>query len=91
MKKPKLTPAEKFWAGLGVYVLVADGILMKRNHETMSVCFGRWLQTPRGRLACAGGAGALAAHLFWSVPLPGQTRFRQLVTYKNGKVVGEVA
>jgi hypothetical protein len=50
----------------------------------MSVCFGTWLQTPRGRLFCAAGAGALAAHLFWSVPLPGQTRFRQLVTYKNG-------
>ena len=85
MRKPdKLTPAEKFWIGLGVYVLVADGFLMKKGHHTMSVCFGTWLQTPRGRLACAAGAGALIAHLFWSVPLPGQTKFRQLVTYKNG-------
>lgn len=83
-QRRKLTPAEKFWVGFGVYVLAADGFLMNKGHDTMSVCFGTWLQTPRGRLFCAAGAGALAAHLFWSVPLPGQTKFRQLVTYKNG-------
>lgn len=88
MAKRKLTPAEKFWIGLGAYVLIADGILMKKDCATLSVCFGTWLQTPKGRLCCAAGAGALAAHLFWSVPLPGQTTFRQLVTYKDGKKIG---
>lgn len=77
----KISPAEKCWLGLLAYVLVADGFLMKKDHATMSVCFGTWLQTPRGRLFCAAGAGALAAHLFWSVPLPFQTKFRNLVTY----------
>lgn len=84
MKKPdRLTPGEVAWIGLGVYVLAADAILMTKKHHTMSVCFGTWLQTPRGRLACAAGAGALVAHLFWSIPLPFQTSFRQLVTYKR--------
>lgn len=80
-----LSPGEKVWLGLGAYILTADAVLMKMDHPTMSVCFGTWLQTPRGRLFCAAGAGALAAHLFWSIPLPGQTKFRQLVTYRNGK------
>lgn len=87
MARRKLTPAERFWIGLVVYTLGADAYLMKKEHATMSVCFGTWLQTPKGRLFCAAGAGALLAHLFWSVPLPGQTSFRQLVTYKNGKKI----
>jgi hypothetical protein len=82
-----LEHGEKFWIGLVAYVVLADAYLMKKDHHTMSVCFGTWLQTPRGRLFCAAGAGALIAHLFWSVPLPGQTKFRQLVTYKNGKKI----
>lgn len=90
-RKRKLTPAEIFWVGLGAYILMADGILMNKNHATMSVCFGTWLQTPRGRLCCAAGAGALIAHLFWSVPLPGQTKFRQLVTYRNGERISRPA
>lgn len=96
MAKRKLTPGEKFWVGLVVYTLAADAYLMNRNHDSMSVCFGTWLQTPRGRLFCAAGAGALVAHLFWSVPIPFQTSFRRLVTYDkysgkriNGSIVKE--
>ena len=80
-KKRKLTPAEICWVGLGLGVLTTDAFLIRRNCETMSICFGRWVQSSRGRMLCAAGTGAIIAHLFWSVPFPGQTRFRQLVMY----------
>lgn len=84
MEDGKLTSATKFWIGLVGYVLLADGILWRRGHHTMSVQFGKWVQTRRGKLTCGAIWGGLTAHLFWSMPLPGQTTLKKVATF-NGK------
>lgn len=75
----KLTYGEKAWAGLTLYVLAADAVAWRRDKDTMSVAFGCWVQTPHGRAACAAVWGLLTAHLWWSVPLPGQTVLKRKV------------
>ncbi len=77
-----LTPATKFWIGIGGYILTADMILWRRGNNSMSQEFGRWLQTPRGRATCLGGAAFLVGHLFLEMPIPGQTNLKRLATYQ---------
>lgn len=45
----------------------------------MSIQFGRWLQSEHGRKIAITGWGILTAHLFYSVPLPGQTVLKRVV------------
>jgi hypothetical protein len=74
-----LTPAEKFWIGLGTYVLAADTILWRRDCDTMSVCFGNWLKTPKGKAACAVGTAGVVIHLFFGMPLPLQRQLKRIL------------
>lgn len=85
MKRSKPSPAALFWCGLASYIIIADAILLKNKHDTMSICFGHWTETPRGKIACALGTGAIVSHLFWKTPLPLQQRFRLFI--ENGKVI----
>jgi hypothetical protein len=77
------TPAEKFWIGGVIYVLVADVYLWRCRKDTMSIQFDHWLQTPRGRRACAVAWGGLSAHLFMGMPLPFQAPLRKYLGGKN--------
>lgn len=81
----RLTPATKFWIGVGVYALAADTILWRSKNHTMSQQWGAWIQTRKGRTACAAAWGLLTAHLFWSVPLPLQGTAKKVATYKMKK------
>lgn len=83
----RLTPGEKFWIGLGVYVLAADMILWRKGHHSMSQEFGKWIQTKNGRRVCIALTAGMVSHLFWEVPIPGQTKLKQIATYtRKGKV-----
>lgn len=75
----KLTPATKFWIGLVGYVLLADTILWRTENHTMSVQWGQWLQTRKGQAACGAAWGIMTAHLFWSMPLPFQSKARKVL------------
>jgi hypothetical protein len=86
-----LSPGEKFWVGLGAYVLAADVLLWRNDKATMSQEFGRWLQTRHGRYACAGATAFLVGHLFLELPIPGQTNLKKVATYRrngNGECNG---
>lgn len=82
MSHRKLTPAEKCWLGLGVYVLAADIFLWRTENDTMSIQFSRWLQSPQGRSLCYLATGGMVMHLFWGLPLPLQTQAKK---YLGGK------
>lgn len=75
----RIAPATKFWVGLGAYILGADTFLWRRKHDSMSIQWGNWLQTPRGRTTCVVVWGTLTGHLFLGIPLPGQERFKTAV------------
>lgn len=83
MKKEGLSPAAKFWIGIAVYVIAADTILWRRDHKTMSIQWGDWLQTRRGQIACSATWGVLTAHLFWKMPLPFQTSAKRVLGGKK--------
>ena len=78
----KLTPAEKFWVGLGLYILSADTYLWRKDCDTMSVCFGDWLKTKQGRAICAAATVGMVTHLWVGVPLPLQAQMKR---YLGGK------
>ncbi len=81
-----LSPGERFWIGAGIYVLFADMILWRKGHNSMSQEFGRWLQSPRGRYCCGAATAFMIGHLFLELPIPGQTKLKNIATYKrNGK------
>lgn len=67
------------WIGLVGYVLLVDGAAWRRKHQTMSMSFGRVIQSKRGRRLCLAGWALLTAHLWWSVPLPGQQILKRIV------------
>lgn len=75
----RLTVGEWGWLGLVTFIVAVDTHAWRCKDETMSVAFGRWIQTPRGRAVCVGTWGLMTAHLFWSVPLPYQTKMKALV------------
>ena len=87
----KLSPATKFWLGLVGYIVVADASLWRRQHDTMSVQWGTWLQSPKGRAACIAVWGGLTAHLFLGMPLPGQKTLKSVVVgTRRNKKTGEL-
>lgn len=73
----RMSPAETAWLGLGAYVLVADVILWRTDRDTMSIQFGRWLETKAGRDLCLLCTAGMVAHLFWGLPLPFQAKARR--------------
>lgn len=73
----KLTPADKFWLGLGLYALAADVFLWRHDEVTMSCRFGEWLKSRNGKLACATATVALISHLYIGMPLPLQTQAKK--------------
>lgn len=75
----KLPPATKFWGGLALYILGADTFLWRKKHDSMSIQWGNWLQTPRGRTTCVAVWGTLTGHLFLGIPLPGQKTLKTAV------------
>lgn len=96
MAKRKLKTGEKGWLGLLVYIIVVDTIAWRNqmkgeNDETMSLSWGRWLQFPRSRAATGCVWALITAHLFLSLPIPGQKSLKNAVvkikTNGHGKVV----
>lgn len=73
----RLTPAERAWLGLGVYILAADVFLWRTQCDTLSIQFGRWTQSRQGRSICILATAGMVAHLFWGLPLPLQTQARR--------------
>jgi hypothetical protein len=87
----RFSPATKFWLGLIGYVVVADGFLWRRQHDTMSVQWGTWLQSPKARTICVLAWSGLTAHLFLGMPLPGQKTLKTVVVGKRrNKTTGEM-
>lgn len=82
MNRAKMSPAEKFWIGLGAYILSADVYLWRTECDTLSVCFGGWLKSRNGRALCTAATTAMIIHLFYGMPLPLQ---RQAKRYLGGK------
>lgn len=76
----KMQPSETAWFGLVVYALAYDIWAWRNNKKTMSIQFGDWLATPQGRKACIIVWTTLTAHLFWGLPLPGQTKLKIAAT-----------
>jgi hypothetical protein len=91
MQAAKENPTTAAIIGLICYVTAADALLMRVSKDTISVRFGQWLQDPKTRVLCIGGTAALLAHLYLELPIPGQTKFRQIVTYKGKRKYEEVA
>jgi hypothetical protein len=85
----KLSPGEKFWIGLGGYILAADMILWRRGHKSMSQEFGRWIQSPMGRKVAICFTAGLIAHLFWELPIPGQTQLKKIALVGKSPVPWE--
>lgn len=77
-----MSPAEKFWIGVGAYILAADVYLWRHDHDTMSIQFGNWLKSRNGRAACSAATTAMVIHLFYGMPLPLQSQARK---YLGGK------
>lgn len=73
---------EAAWAGLVLAVLLYDMYAIRKGKETMSICWGRWLQKPSSRKVCVALWAALTSHLFISTPLPFQSRFQALARWK---------
>jgi len=83
MRSLQLTKAEKAWLGLFVYVVIADGYLMRAQNDTMSICYGKWLEQQRSRRVCIALTALMIAHLHWRAPLPGQKILRRIATLKT--------
>lgn len=52
------------WIGLGGVIVIADYVLWKRNRETLSATWGRWLRTPQGRFWCSATWTGVSLHLW---------------------------
>lgn len=76
MKKPQPSPAELFWIGLASYILIADMYLWRNRKDTMSIQFGKWLETKHGKMACVAITATLVSHLFIRPPLLLQIKIR---------------
>lgn len=70
------------WAAMALAVLLYDAWAIRTRRETMSITWGRWLQTPSSRKVCVAAWAALTSHLFISTPLPFQSRFQALARWK---------
>lgn len=97
MRKP--TTGELGWVGLAAYVIAVDSYAWMNqckgncDEETMSMSFGRWLQKPSSRIVTGAAWAIVTGHLFFSLPLPGQTTLKNVVvngTNKTLKKVGTV-
>lgn len=91
-QRRRLKTGERGWLGLLAYVIIIDSIAWRNqmkgeDDETMSLSWGRWLQFPRSRAATGAAWALLTAHLFLSLPIPGQKTLKSVVirTRKNGK------
>lgn len=71
------------WAALALGVLLYDIYAMRKGKETLSICWGRWLQQPNTRKVCFAAWAVLTSHLFMSTPLPFQSKLRALASYKR--------
>lgn len=80
MRPLQLNKAQKAWIGLFVYVVISDAYLMRTKNDTMSICYGKWLEDSTSRKVCMAFTALIVAHLHWSVPLPGQKMLRRIVT-----------
>lgn len=87
---------EKGWLGLVAYIIIIDSIAWRnqmkgKDDETMSLSWGRWLQFPRSRAATGLAWVLITAHLFLSLPIPGQKTLKNVVVRikanEQGKVV----
>jgi hypothetical protein len=45
----KISPAGKAWVGLALFVILADYLLVRNGHDTMSTAFGRAILDPQRR------------------------------------------
>lgn len=84
MVKRKLKTGERGWLGLLAYIIIVDSIAWRNqmkgeDDETMSLSWGRWLQLPRSRAVTGCIWTLLTAHLFLSLPLPGQKTLKNVV------------
>lgn len=80
----KLKTGERGWLGLLVYIIIIDSIAWRNqmkgeDDETMSLSWGRWLQFPRSRAATGCVWALITAHLFLSLPIPGQKTLKNVV------------
>lgn len=87
----RLKTGERGWLGLVAYIIVVDAIAWRnqmkgKDDETMSLSWGRWLQFPRSRAATGFAWAFITAHLFLSLPIPGQKTLKNVVikTRTNG-------
>lgn len=80
MRPLQLSQAQKAWLGLLAYIVITDAYLMRSKQDTMSICYGKWLEQERSRKVCIALTALVVAHLHWSVPLPGQTVLRRIAT-----------
>jgi hypothetical protein len=90
-QRRRLKTGERGWLGLLAYIIVIDSIAWRNqmkgvDDETMSLSWGRWLQLPRSRAATGLAWAFLTAHLFLSLPIPGQKTLKNVVikTRTNG-------
>lgn len=79
MRTRKMSYGEKGWIGLAAYVIFVDALAWAHDQETMSVSFGKWLQNPRSRRLTGAAWAIVTLHLFYSLPLPGQTTLKNVV------------
>ena len=84
MRRPQIEKEKIAWLGLFAYVVITDAYLMRTQHDTMSIQFGKWLQDPKSRKVCIAITGLVVSHLYWSVPLPGQRILRRVSTKNIG-------
>jgi hypothetical protein len=81
----RFTTGELGWVGLVVFVVLVDSIAWanqatgRKKDETMSIAWGRWLQSPGSRVATGIAWATLSMHLFLSWPLPGEKCLKHVV------------
>lgn len=84
-RRRKMTTGEKGWIGLVAYIVAVDSVAWvnqvreRRQDETMSVAWGRWLQNPKSRAFTGTAWAVVTLHLFLSWPLPGEKTLKFVV------------
>lgn len=73
------------WAALALGILLYDAWAIRTKRETMSITFGRWLQSPGARKVAITTWAVVSAHLLWSYPLPFQSQFRTLARWNQAQ------
>lgn len=81
--RKKLSPAEKAWFGLALYILGADTFLWRTNTDTMSIAFSHWIESRQGRILCMLATVGMISHLWYGLPLPLQTQAKQILGGKE--------